>query len=1058
MVCCVLRKVRWPPDGQHLNLTTMKQVGVCTAADAAATLERRGSGAGAASPVPRSPAALLTPATPPPPPATPAQLQAARPLDLWALAGGGGGDDTGASAFIVPTSIAAADTAPSPSNGRFFAVAVVWPAARVAKGLAAASPALFASLGRPAPGSQLGVWRCERPAGGDGGGAVCAEAWLRVCAAAGSSGSSGGDADNGGALPAVDSEARRQQQGTQQGAAAAAAGPAASPATPRRPPSSGGKGAGGKGGGPAAAASSAAAAAAAAAADEWRARLLASGLEWGSERVRALVGRLAARQLAGRWLLPGALAPLPLLGVSLVAVVEAAAPAPAADGGAAGGAAGGALLATEATRVHVLMPDDDPPAAAAAAADAAAAGSGKQDGGAGGSSSGPPSAKELEARLAAARAAAKAAVRGSGADAAVAAAERAVIAGWAAAADPANGASSSGSGSGSNSGSGGYAGLGGVSRYRAALRDLVTLPLRSPELFARYRIRPPRGVLLHGPPGGGKTALARAAAADARAALLVVSGPDVMAEHVGESEAGLTGVFAAARALAPAVILLDEVDALAPARSGGGAGGAHGASAHAAAAGGGGGGGDGASRVLTTLLTLMDGVAATPPDPQSQPQQQQSQQPQPQLPPGHDRVVVIGATNRADALDPALRRPGRLERELEVGAPSPAERREILEARLARVAHALTSDQVAELAAGAHGFVGADLAALVNEAALCALRRVVGSGGGGGSGSGGSGNGSSGKEGGDSRELKVLWDDFAAAQARVRPSALREVAVEVPKVSWADVGGLEGVKQRLKEAVEWPRRHAAALARLGAAPPRGVLLYGPPGCSKTLLARAVASEAGLNFLSVKGGELHSKWVGGGERAVAALFARARAAAPAVVFFDELDGLVGGRAMDGGGGGSGGSGPGERVLAQLLMELDGLQPRLGVVVLAATNRPDRIDAALLRPGRFDRLLRVPPPDAAARAEVFAVCLRRTPLAGDVDLAALAARTEGFTGADVAAACREAALAALDESLEARDVAARHFDAALARVAPSAAPGAALEAVYRDFERAGRLEAL
>ncbi|KAI8476766.1 MAG: P-loop containing nucleoside triphosphate hydrolase protein [Monoraphidium minutum] len=630
---------------------------------------------------------------------------------------------------------------------------------------------------------------------------------------------------------------------------------------------------------------------------------------------------------------------------------------------------------------------------------------------------------------------------------------------------------------------GGLAALGGTGAYHAALRDLVTLPLRSPELFARFRLRPPRGLLLHGPPGSGKTALARAAAADAGAALLVVNGPDVMSEFLGESEAGLQGVFAAARALAPAVVLLDEIDALAPARGGGGGGGGLGASAHAAAAGGGG-GGDAQARVLTTLLMLMDGVGA----PGGASNSNSSPTSDSKTNPTSDRVVVIGATNRRDAIDGALRRPGRLEREIEVGVPGPGERREILEARLARVRHSLDAAQVSSLAGGAHGFVSADLAALVDEAALCALRRVVAareeqgrqqqqqaqqqrqgqgvvgqqqqqqqaqeeqrqacdgdSGGGGGGGGGG--------------ELSVEWRDFAAAQARVKPSALREVAVELPQVSWSDVGGLGDVKQRLKEAVEWPQRHPDALARLGATPPRGILLYGPPGCSKTLLARAVASEARLNFLSVKGGELHSKWVGGGERAVAALFARARAAAPAVVFFDELDGLAGARPMGGGGGGGGGSGgAGERVLAQLLMELDGLQPRLGVVVLAATNRPDRVDAALLRPGRFDRLLRVPPPGRAARSEIFAVHLRATPLAADVDLSALGAAAEGYTGADVAAACREAALAALDEDLGAAAVAPRHFAAALARVPPSAGPGAALEDIYKSFERAGRVESL
>ncbi|KAK9825828.1 hypothetical protein WJX81_000622 [Elliptochloris bilobata] len=537
----------------------------------------------------------------------------------------------------------------------------------------------------------------------------------------------------------------------------------------------------------------------------------------------------------------------------------------------------------------------------------------------------------------------------------------------------------------------GFAALGGLAEQTAALRELVTLPLQAPALFERFGVRPPRGVLLWGPPGTGKTGLARAAAADARARLLVLNGPDVVSEFYGASEAGLLGVFAAARAAAPAVIFIDELDALAPARGGSAADGAGGVGAGASA------GGDMAARVVTTLLTALDGLNGTSDD-------------------YCNGVVVLAATNRPEAVDAALRRPGRFDRELEVGVPSPAARADILRVTLRRLRHALGNGEVAALAAAAHGFVGADLAALCEEAALVALRRAV----------------AAKRAGKPLSNLQVTAADMRAAQTRVRPSAMREVALELPAVRWDDVGGLAGVKQRLREAVEWPQRHPDALERLGARAPRGVLLYGPPGCSKTLLARAVAAESRLNFLAVKGPELLSKYVGDSEKAVAALFARARAAAPAIVFFDEIDGLAG---MRGEGGGGAAAAAGDRVLAQLLTEMDGLQARGGVVVLAATNRPDRLDAALLRPGRFDRALRVPPPDQEGREAILAVHTRRTPLAPDVDLVALAASTPGYTGADLAAVVREAALAALQEDMGARTVAARHFAAALDEPLPS-----------------------
>ncbi|KAL0025898.1 hypothetical protein WJX77_000494 [Trebouxia sp. C0004] len=756
----------------------------------------------------------------------------------------------------------------------------------------------------------------------------------------------------------------------------------------------------------------------------------------------------------------------------------------------------------------------------------------------------------------------------------------------------------------------GYASLGGVDDHVKALRELVTLPLKFPHLFARYNMRPPRGVLLWGPPGTGKTCLARGAAAEVGVPLFVINGPDVVSELYGESEASLQGIFTAAHALAPSVIFIDELDVLAPARGGGDSvGGGGGGMAPEPAA-------EMCDRIVSSLLTAMDGInthsAST----------------------GGAGVVVIAATNRPEALDSALRRPGRFDRELEVGVPSPAARAHILRAKLKAVRHCLAEEDIDALAAAAHGFVGADLTAICDEAAMAALRRVIAarrsppavqtpgskqpqhelqgpshrgkqmgeqwqtsshqisqdvqavtqatdahssqqqsiaaikpqarqqhwdaaqqsagmpaslgedmlqpashdshlalqglsqdismlqmteveqvrvcanaedlSGQGrqavpgedaaasptvvsssaqvgqaeiqvetdtsrkvnlhpdradpcaGEAGLQGSKTEQSEEgelQGGKAElqagkaELVITLADFRVAETRVRPSAMREVALEVPKVRWGDVGGLDGVKQRLQEAVQWPHLHPEALARLGAQPPKGVLLYGPPGCSKTLLARAVANEAKLNFLAVKGPELFSKYVGQAEKAVAALFARARAAAPAIIFFDEIDGLAGAR------GGEGGSGVGERVLSQLLMEMDGLQARVGVVVVGATNRPDCVDAALLRPGRFDRLLFVPPPDAAARQAILVVHTRNTPLASDVHLQALAERSEGFTGADLAALVREAALAALTENLQATAVNQDHFSKAFQAVSKSTPPSQAMQQVYFKFNRHG-----
>jgi transitional endoplasmic reticulum ATPase len=525
-----------------------------------------------------------------------------------------------------------------------------------------------------------------------------------------------------------------------------------------------------------------------------------------------------------------------------------------------------------------------------------------------------------------------------------------------------------------------YQDIGGLHREVRRIREMIELPLRYPEVFARLGIQPPKGVLLHGPPGCGKTLIARAVAHETSASFFHVAGPEIIDQWYGASEAHLRRVFEAAARQAPAIIFLDEIDAIAPKREQ--------LSGERQAE----------RRLVAQLLTLMDGLEA------------------------RGNVVVIAATNIPDTLDPALRRPGRFDRELAIGVPDRAGRREILGIFTGGMPLGDDVDLDA-LAAQSHGFVGADLEALCREAGMSALRRALGE--------------QEHASGGHrlAMDIQVSADDFQAAQREVTPSALRALAVEIPEVGWADIGGLEEVKRLLVESVEWPLRHQQLFARLGVRSARGVLLHGGPGVGKTLLARALARESQANFIAVRGPELFNMYLGETERAVRELFARARQAAPCVVFFDELDALAPAR-------GVADSQTAERVVAQLLTEMDGIQGLQGVVVLAATNRPELIDPALLRPGRFDMLVALPPPDREARLAILQVHTRGAPLAEDVDLTRIATITEAMTGADLEALCRRAALAAVRERLAAQPwegqsdesdldelrIAARHFDLA------------------------------
>ena len=509
-------------------------------------------------------------------------------------------------------------------------------------------------------------------------------------------------------------------------------------------------------------------------------------------------------------------------------------------------------------------------------------------------------------------------------------------------------AAGDGEGSGQEvDGPGAYADVGGLETQLDQIREILEWPLRAPQVFDRLGIDPPKGVLLHGPPGCGKTLLARAVARETGAAFYSISGPEVIQKFYGESEARLREIFEAAAANAPAIVFLDEIDTLAPHRE------------DAA--------GDVERRVVATLLTLLDGMK------------------------NRGQVIVLGATNRPNAIDPALRRPGRFDREIPIPIPDAPARRQILEVHTREMP---LGREVAldGLAATTHGYVGADLEALCRESAINALRRNLGP--------------HQALEDLELGSLTVEQADFEQALRHIKPSAVREVMVEHPRTSWSEIGGHHGVRQRLIETLQWPLRYGELFQAADLRPPRGILLHGPPGCGKTLLARAAASEININFINIKGPELFDKYVGATERRLREIFAIARRGAPTMIFFDEIDALAPRRRA-----GHSEEQVSERLLGQFLTALDGLEDRGKVFVLGATNRLDRIDEALLRPGRFDHVIALELPDEAQRAEIFTVHLRRRPGGGELDVHDLASRTDGFSGAEIAEVCRRATFQAL-----------------------------------------------
>ena len=529
-----------------------------------------------------------------------------------------------------------------------------------------------------------------------------------------------------------------------------------------------------------------------------------------------------------------------------------------------------------------------------------------------------------------------------------------------------------------------YDDIGGLKEEVKKVREMIEIPLKKPEIFEKLGVAPPKGVLMHGPPGTGKTLLAKAVANESDAHFILINGPEIMSKYVGGSEENLREFFEEAEENAPSIIFIDELDAIAPKREETQ--------------------GETERRTVAQLLTLMDGLNS------------------------RGQVVVIGATNRPDSIDGALRRPGRFDREIEIGVPDKDGRKEILEihTRGMPLAEDVDLDNLAETT---HGFVGADLEALSKEAAMRVVRRIIPD-----------------LNSDDEvppevfEKLIVTKDDFKTALKEIQPSALREVLVQVPNVSWDDVGGLDDAKQELKEAVEWPLKYPDKFEKFGIKPPKGTLLYGIPGTGKTLLAKAVANESDANFIAIKGPELLSKWVGESEKGVREVFRKARQTAPTVIFFDEIDSIASNRGAE-----AGDSGVTKRVVNQLLTEMDGLEELDDVAIIAATNRPDILDPGLVRPGRFDRHIKVDTPDEESRLAIFKVHTKDMPLAKDVKLSRLAKNTEGYVGADIEAVCREAAMLTLREDINSETVSMKFFEKAMEKVKPKNADTSADELI-------------
>jgi transitional endoplasmic reticulum ATPase len=532
-----------------------------------------------------------------------------------------------------------------------------------------------------------------------------------------------------------------------------------------------------------------------------------------------------------------------------------------------------------------------------------------------------------------------------------------------------------------------YEDIGGLRDEVTKVREMIELPLRHPELFKRLGVEAPKGVILHGPPGTGKTLLAKAVANETNANFYSIGGPEIMSKYYGESEERLRNIFKEAEKNAPSIIFIDELDSIAPKREEVS--------------------GEVERRIVAQLLSLMDGLTS------------------------RGKVVVIGATNRINAIDPALRRPGRFDREIEIGVPDRDGRLDVLQIHTRGMP--LAKDvELEKLADISHGFVGADLQALAKESALRALRRVLPE----------IDLSAESIPGDTLNKIIVTMQDFMDVIKEMEPSAMREVFVEIPNVKWENVGGLVDVKQELMEAIEWPLKYQGVFSYADATPPKGILLYGPPGTGKTLLAKAAANESEANFISIKGPELLSKWVGESEKGVREIFRKARQAAPCIIFFDELDAIAPIR-----GGDFGDSHVAERVISQLLTELDGLEILTNVVVIGATNRPDIIDPALLRPGRFDRLLYVSPPDYESRIQIIKIHTEKKPLAEDFKIEEMAANTDGYTGADIAAVASAAVMLALREhiakfkdpkeaekNVEQLKIHMRHFEEAMKKIRP------------------------